>query len=287
MGKHNNTFDSILVRKLIDIALAEDLPAGDVTSDACVPVRHMSVATIRAKQTLVVCGLPLLALVAQRARRRIAIRLACKDGRLVKAGTVLAKLQGRTRDLLALERTMLNFLQHLSAVATVSRRAQAAAEGLKVLDTRKTTPGWRSLEKYAVKVGGACNHRASLSDMVLVKNNHIDANAGNVRITLQQVFERAPRNLQVEVEVRSLAELSAALEFRPHRIMLDNFSDAQVMRAMRAMQHLELRPMIEVSGGVQQARLKRLKRLGVDCVSMGALTTQAGSVDISMRIESV
>lgn len=279
--------DTKLVRRLVDLSLAEDLPSGDVTSEACVPRAHMSEAFIRARQSMVVCGLPLLALIARQSRRNVQVKCLCREGAVVKSGAILARLRGKTRDLLALERTMLNFMQRLSGVATLSKSARKAAAGLKILDTRKTTPGWRDLEKYAVRVGGACNHRANLSEMVLVKNNHIDANGGDVRKTLQQIYKRVRRGLTIEVEVRSLSELSAALEFRPDIIMLDNFTDAEVARAMRCMAMLPRRPVIEVSGGVRPARLKRLKALGVDCVSMGALTTQAVSVDISMRIQAL
>jgi len=170
--------ESPLIGKLVDLALQEDLGQGDPTSKLCLDAQHRSRAFIIAKESFTVCGLPLLEVIARRAKSRIKIEIIVKEGSKVKAGRPLAKISGPTREILACERTMLNFLQRLSAISTQTSRIVDCARGLTVLDTRKTTPGWRLLEKYAVRVGGGANHRLSLGDMLLIKNNHVDAQRG-------------------------------------------------------------------------------------------------------------
>ncbi len=279
-------FSSSLVRDLVQLALREDLAQGDITSQLTIPAGHHSKAEIVARQALVVCGLPIIEVVVREMQSLIAVRLECEEGLSAKDKTLLATLEGPTAELLGAERIILNFLQRLSGVATHVRSLAKAARPLTLLDTRKTTPGWRTLEKYAVRVGGARNHRFNLGDMVLVKNNHVDAHGGDLRRTLPDIHAHKPFYMPVEVEVRDLKELAIALEFEPAVIMLDNMDDPQIRQALKLIEKAHKRPLVEVSGGVTEQRFGRLKQLGVDGVSMGALTAQATNVDISMRVRA-
>jgi nicotinate-nucleotide pyrophosphorylase (carboxylating) len=214
----------------------------------------------------------------------IKVDVHCSEGAVVQDETSLVELEGPTRAVLAAERTILNFLQRLCGVATFTHDVCAAQPGLTILDTRKTMPGWRYLDKYAVRTGGGQNHRFSLGDMILVKNNHIDGHSHGIRGALGDVAATKPPYMPWEVEVRNLEELRIALEFSPHSIMLDNFSDELIREAVRIAEKATPRPLLEVSGGVTKERLSTLATLGVDAVSIGALTTRAPNVDISMRI---
>jgi nicotinate-nucleotide pyrophosphorylase (carboxylating) len=280
-------FESTLVRKLIDLALEEDSALHDITGEITVREGHRSLGRVVARQELVVCGLDIVKEIAQAGGWDLQIRRQREDGVVVRAEEPLIELSGSTREILAAERTILNFLQRLSGVATYTRDFCGDVSGITILDTRKTLPGWRSLDKYAVRIGGGSNHRASLSDMILVKNNHIDAHPGGMRGALTDAAAKRPLSLPWEVEVRSLEELTIALEFSPHIIMLDNFSDALLPDAVKLVRAAPGRILVEVSGGVSKARLEAIKGAGVDAVSVGALTTQAPNVDISMRVSNL
>jgi len=273
-----------LVRKLIAIAIEEDLAFGDITAALTVPEQLKSTARVIAREQLVVCGLDIVAAIVQGGGWLIDVQKLCSDGSVVEDGGVLLELKGATRDLLSAERTILNFLQRLSGVATYTRELCGSAHGLAILDTRKTMPGWRYLDKYAVRIGGGRNHRYSLGDMILVKNNHIDAHPGGIRGALADLSGKKPFYMPWEVEVRTLEELSIALEFAPTIVMLDNFSDAVLPVAMALVSSSKRRPLIEVSGGVTEDRLRTLSAAGADAVSLGRLTTHARNSDISMRI---
>lgn len=279
---------SPLVRKLVALALEEDLSFGDVTAALTVPSGERSHAVILARQELVVCGLDIVPIIIAEGRFDAVFTRNKEEGVSAAPKEVLGELKGASRALLSLERTALNFLQRMSGVATFTRRFTASSGGLSVLDTRKTMPGFRVLDKYATRVGGARNHRSSLGDMVLVKNNHIDAHAGGMRGALADIVKNKPVYMPWEIEVRDLSELEVALEFQPTIVMLDNFSDDLVRDAVALVKQLcsatSYRPLIEVSGGVTPDRLSALRSLGVDAASAGALTTQAPNVDISMRI---
>lgn len=277
---------SSLVSRLINLALEEDQALNDVTATLTVPELHRSLAIVVARERLVVCGLEIIGRIAEQAGFAFQVSLKAQEGSEVGPEAVLAEITGLTRELLAAERTILNFLQRLCGVATHTRHFVAQVSGLVVLDTRKTMPGWRVLDKYATSVGGARNHRMSLGDMILVKNNHIDAHPGGMRAALESVRAQKPDGMRWEVEVRNLDELTVALEFSPDVIMLDNFSDEAIRDAMATLGASQSRPLIEVSGGVRSDRLRTLQSLGVDAVSAGALTTQAPNVDISMRISA-
>lgn len=272
------------VRKLITLALEEDLALGDITANLAVPAGRVSTARVVARQRLVVCGLPIVHAVAEMGGWSIKCDIRHREGQIVENETLLIELEGSTRALLAAERTILNFLQRLCGVATFARDVCATAPGLTILDTRKTMPGWRYLDKYAVRTGGGKNHRFSLGDMVLVKNNHIDAHPKGIHGALGDVVAGKPPYMTWEVEVRDLEELRIAQDFSPDIIMLDNFSDDLIRQAVEVVKARTPRPLLEVSGGVTKERLATLATLGVDAVSIGALTTRAPNVDISMRI---
>jgi nicotinate-nucleotide pyrophosphorylase (carboxylating) len=298
--------ESPLVQKLIELALLEDLAFGDVTSACCIDENHESKAVLLAKDDMVVCGLPLLSRISEVAARengfpRLSWKLLVAEGDVVASPKPLAECRGNTRALLGLERTILNFLQRMSGVATRSRAFVREAEPLVVLDTRKTIPGWRLLDKYASLLGGAKSHRLCLGDMVLVKNNHVDAQVGatradRMRAALQRVRDRKGFYTPIEVEVREKDELLSALKFSPEVVMLDNMTDEGLQEALSLIKEFGQAaiakgayraPLVEVSGGLTLERLPRLKALGIDCLSAGSITTQAGSVDISLSIESV
>ncbi|MBN8550703.1 MAG: carboxylating nicotinate-nucleotide diphosphorylase [Deltaproteobacteria bacterium] len=277
-------FRSPLVVSLVKLALEEDLAFGDITSELTIPRGHRSSAVIVAREKLVAAGLPIIETIFDMMGARAKVKIEEDEGTLAKDGTVLARIEAKTADLLSAERTILNFLQRISGVATHTRTIVAQAKGLTVLDTRKTLPGWRVLDKYSVKLGGGTNHRFHLGDMVLVKNNHIDAHGGDMRATLRTITAKKPRYMPFEVEVRNLKELQTALEFKPQVVMLDNMKDSEIRKALRLVEDSGQEPMVEISGGVHPKQFARLKKLGVHCVSMGALTTQAMNVDISMRM---
>lgn len=284
--------NSPLVRRLIHLAIEEDLSFDDVTSSLSIPQAAQARAEVMAKQALVVCGTPLIPLIFDELGAEVENSCLVPEGELVEPQTVLAKIEGRTRDLLSAERMILNFLQRLSGVATLTRRFVEQAGSLVVLDTRKTLPGWRLLDKYAVGVGGAKNHRFHLGDMILVKNNHIDVAPGKtplekVRATLATVFEKKPTWMPVEVEVRDLSELKAVLDFKPQIVMLDNMPDEGIREALKLIKSAAPDVQVEISGKVTVDRLASLRALGVNCVSVGALTTQATNVDISMSISGI
>lgn len=278
-------FDLPQVKKLIQLSLEEDLGSGDVTTELTVPEDRKAQALLRAKEQLVFCGGGVAAAVFHELGWSVQVEVLVAEGELVEPGTELLRLKGKAHHLLSAERTILNFLQRLSGAATNARRYAEAAPQIVVLDTRKTTPGWRLLEKYAVRTGGARNHRFHLGDMILVKDNHIDANGGDINRTLQSVFDSKPYYIAVEVEVRSLDELKAVLEFPVDGVMLDNMDDAQLKKCLELLQNKAPQVRAEVSGGITIERLSALQDLGVKCVSCGALTHSAPSVDISMRID--
>lgn len=282
--------DSPLVRTLIRLSIEEDLALGDVTSENCVAEDSFATADVIARESLVVCGLSLVPWIFLERDIPVEIEFLSEDGAQVEAGESLLRLRGASRDLLSTERIILNFLQRMSGVATVSRRYAGESGDLTVLDTRKTIPGWRVLDKYAVSVGGCRNHRFGLGDMILVKNNHVDAAKGasrgeRMRAALSEISRRKPFFLPVEVEVRDQEELQVALEFSPTAVLLDNMSDDEILASVKLIKATRPQTVIEASGGMTRERIQSLQGLGVDAVSVGALTTRSPNVDISMRLE--
>ncbi|MCO6430958.1 MAG: carboxylating nicotinate-nucleotide diphosphorylase [Deltaproteobacteria bacterium] len=276
--------DSPLVKKIIRLAIEEDLSQGDVTSELSIPVAHKSLGRFVAKENLIVCGVPLLQLIASEIGGNLKVVQVIEEGKQARRGTVIAEVSGRTVALLAFERTALNFLQRMCGIATFTRNAVKKAGSITLLDTRKTMPGHRVLDKYSVRVGGARNHRFSLGDLILVKNNHVDAGKGGLPGVLERIIRLKPPYMAVEVEVRNRKELEQSLSFKPEIVMLDNMNNREVAAAISLAQKLSPSTMIEVSGGVSIERLPALSKLGVQLVSMGALTNKAQAVDISLRI---
>jgi len=271
------------LRGLVEMALAEDLGQGDLTTSVTVPAEMQACGTFRSKQNLVVAGLPVAAIVFQVLTPHVQWNPALEDGTEVAAGTVLATACGPAATLLAGERVALNFLQHLSGIATYARRLKEELAGTRAefLDTRKTTPGLRALQKYAVRVGGGQNHRLRLDDGILIKNNHLQL-VGGIRATVESAKRHRPAGYHIEVEVTSLAELEEALECGADGVLLDNMTPEEVRQCVeRAAGRLRL----EVSGGIDATNIRAYAETGVDYISVGALTHSAPAVDINFRIE--
>jgi nicotinate-nucleotide pyrophosphorylase (carboxylating) len=267
---------------LIDLALEEDLGLGDLTSRAIFSPRHRSRAVIEARAPLVVCGLAVAARVFARVDPALRAELLLADGAGVRPGDRVMRVEGPTASLLAAERTALNFLQRLSGVAT---RARAFAEavagtGVRVVDTRKTIPGWRALEKAAVRCGGCANHRSSLGEHVLIKDNHVAA-AGSIGRAVAAARRAAPHVARVEVEAGSLVQVRAGLRAGADVILLDNLSPARVAEAVRL---IAGRALVEVSGGITLANIRDYALPGVDVISVGALTHSAPAADLSLEV---
>ena len=269
---------------LIDLALEEDAGLGDITSRAIFPAQHRSRAVIDAKQALVLCGLEIAARVFAKQDPDLKVRLLAQDGDRVKAGAIVLQVDGSTASILTAERTALNFLQRLSGIATQARRYAAVIEGtgVRVVDTRKTTPGWRALEKYAVRIGGCFNHRSSLGEQVLIKDNHIAA-AGSLTKAVQLCRKAASHGAKIEVEARTLAEVKEACRAQADIILLDNMTPAQVRGAVAA---IAGRAQVEVSGGVRYETLRDYALPGVDIISIGALTHSVAAADLSLDLKA-
>lgn len=270
---------------MIRLALAEDVRSGDVTSAWTIPENQNQHARLIAKEDGVLAGLPVIELVFAELNANVNVTLHKQDGDVVKKGDLIAELEGSTRDLLTGERTLLNFIQQLSGVASVAHTFQKALEGgkTKVLDTRKTLPGFRTLQKYAVRVGGGSNHRMGLFDMVLVKDNHIAA-AGGVLEALEVVRKNNTENLMVEMEVESLEDLKKLLNKGVDVIMLDNMSNEMMVEALKIIKESGDKVLVEGSGNMTLERAKEIATLGLDYISVGALTHSVRALDISMRI---
>ena len=270
---------------MIRLALAEDVRSGDVTSAWTIPENQNQHARLIAKEDGVLAGLPVIELVFAELNANVNVTLHKQDGDVVKKGDLIAELEGSTRDLLTGERTLLNFIQQLSGVASVAHTFQKALEGgkTKVLDTRKTLPGFRTLQKYAVRVGGGSNHRMGLFDMVLVKDNHIAA-AGGVLEALEVVQKNNTENLMVEMEVESLEDLKKLLNKGVDVIMLDNMSNEMMAEALKIIKESGDKVLVEGSGNMTLERAKEIATLGLDYISVGALTHSVRALDISMRI---
>ncbi len=273
------------VRRLVELAIDEDLGRGDVTTDAVVWDRlGEGRGEIQARESLVVCGLDVAASVFHLVDANISVRRLVEEGEPVAAGRAVMELHGARYSILQVERTALNFMQRLSGVATQSRRfAQAVAgTGARVVDTRKTTPGYRVLEKAAVLAGGCKNHRFDLGSGVLIKDNHIVA-CGSVKTAVERARERAPHALRIEVEVDTRAQLLEALDVGADIVLLDNMSPGDVAEAAK-LAH-ERGVIVEVSGGITLKTVRTYAEAGADIISAGALTHSAPSVDLGLDLE--
>jgi nicotinate-nucleotide pyrophosphorylase (carboxylating) len=270
-------------KALIDLALAEDIGSGDVTTLSTVPAETTATGVMTAKSPGVISGLEAAAYALWRVDPRIEFRPRVQDGDAVAIGDVVAELSGPARSMLTGERTALNLLQRLSGVATITAQfvAEIAGTGATIVDTRKTTPGLRELEKAAVRHGGGHNHRFGLSDGVLIKDNHLAAIGGADRVTkaIAAARQRAPHTVRVEVEVTTLAEVEEAAIAGADIIMFDNMSNEMMTEAGRI---VAKRAITEASGGVRLETVRKIAETGVDLISVGALTHSAPSVDISL-----
>lgn len=271
----------MLILNSIILALREDIGNGDITTNLTVPANKKASARIIAKEDGIICGLSIARLVFQSVDRTIEFSEKIKDGKAVKKGDVVAIVKGPARGILTAERTALNFLQRLSGIATLtSKFVKTAGKNVKVLDTRKTTPGLRILEKYAVKIGGGFNHRIGLFDAALIKDNHISV-AGGLKKAVDLAKKKYDR---IEVEAKTLRQVREAIEAGVSRIMLDNMSVSDIKRSVQLVRRSKSKIEIEVSGGITLNNIRDIAGTGAEYVSVGAITHSAPALDINLRV---
>ncbi len=270
------------LESLIKRALEEDIGYGDITTQSLIPAGQISRGLFIAKSPGVVAGIQVSEAVFRQLDSEITFEVFKNDGEVVLPREVIAVVQGQTRALLTGERTALNFLQRLSGIATKTRRVVELIKDSKaqLVDTRKTTPGLRVLEKYAVSIGGARNHRFGLFDGVMIKDNHIQA-VGNIREAVAMARQKVPHTVKIEVEVENLAQLREAVDAGADIIMLDNMGLEEMAEAVSI---VEARALLEASGGINESNIVEVARTGIDFISMGALTHSATSLDISLDL---
>lgn len=274
------------IDQLIDWALTEDIGTGDITTDGILMDEDINAkGEIFAKDDMVLAGIDLIPRILKRSSHDFDFRANFKDGDFIESGNTIAEVVGNAKVIITYERVILNFLQKLSGIATYASKfaAEVDGTGTKIVDTRKTTPGWRMLEKYAVKVGGGDNHRFGLFDAVLIKDNHIKL-VGGIEEAVKRIRQFIPPYLKVEVEASSQEEVKDALKAGVEIIMLDNMDLDSLKEAVRL---IDKRAAIEVSGGLRIADIREIATMGVDLISIGALTHSAVAVDISMEIEPI
>ncbi len=279
-------------QSIVSMAIAEDFglgeaDSGDITTEALISPEILGEAIILAKERLVVCGNEVAIEVCKQVDERLQYQILIGDGETAENGQYIARIIGPFSGILKAERTLLNFMQRLSGVASATAQVVRALEGtgVKVLDTRKTTPGLRLLEKYAVKLGGGENHRFGLYDQVLIKNNHIDAIGGDVAEAIRRCRDSVREGVKIEVEVRNESELRQALSEVPDAILLDNMkleelrSSVKIVKSMASGKEIEL----EASGGIDLSKARAIAETGVTSLSMGSLTHTVRAADISLR----
>jgi nicotinate-nucleotide pyrophosphorylase (carboxylating) len=276
------------VREQIRHWLAEDIGSGDVTTMAVVPAGHLSKGIIHTKQSGIIAGLPLARLVFHVVDPGLRFDKQASDGEFAEKGTVLAVVEGSTHSILTGERLALNLLQRLSGIATKTNRYVAAAAGLpvRISDTRKTTPGHRTLEKYAVRAGGGANHRFGLYDAVMIKDNHIKA-AGGITAAVKAAQSRIPHTMMIEVEAEDLIQTEEAVAAGAHIIMLDNMSTEMMAEAVALIRNNAPHIIIEASGGIAVERIAEIGKCGVDIISVGGLTHSFQALDISLDLNGI
>jgi len=284
----SSSLDPALIRRIVAAALEEDGARRDVTTQALVPADQQGSGSVVAKKEGVVCGLPIAAATFATLDTEVRLEPLVPEGAAVAPGDVISRVEGPLAPILSGERVALNFLQRLSGIATATRRLVDATAGLdvRILDTRKTTPGMRALERYAVRVGGGHNHRFNLSDAVLIKDNHLAA-ARARGLTIAQVLEQAraaaPEGMQIEIEVTTVDEAREAFAAGADAILLDNMP----LDAMRqAVALAKGRALIEASGGVTLENVRAIAETGVDRISVGGITHSAPALDISLELET-
>ncbi len=270
-------------------ALKEDIGRRDITTELAIPLNKIVKAALVAREDCVVCGLEIARLVLQIKDKGIKFKAMTCDGEFVKKGRSIARIQGRARSILTAERVMLNYICLLSGIATKTRQYVKAVKPYKpkIVDTRKTIPGLRQLEKYAVRTGGGFNHRMHLDEMVLIKDNHLQA-LGGFRGVERLLRQTPSRRYKIELEVENLKELKDALILNPDIIMLDNMATEEIKKAVTIRNKFSLsrsdpRPKLEASGGITLSNIKQIASCGVDMISVGALTHSVESIDISLE----
>ncbi len=287
MNSPESGLDIRQVDHLIELALQEDLGRGDITTDSLIPDSEFGTASILAKAEGIVAGVEIARQVFLKVDSELDVEILIRDGSKVKPGDIIARVQGRTSSILKAERLALNFLQHLSGIATETARYVQAVKGLAVhiTDTRKTTPGLRLLEKYAVRLGGGKNHRMHLGDGVLIKDNHLAvlrSKGKDIKEIVAQVRQKVSPGTSIEIEVRTPQEAREAAEAGADIIMLDNMS-LEDMR--QSVQLVKGRALIEASGGITLDRVRAVAETGVNMISVGALTHSAKALDISLELD--
>ena len=272
------------IKRAVRAALAEDVGSGDVTSLATIPASAKFSVVMRAREPMVVAGIAFAETAFRLLSHGVQIKRLARDGEQLKAGTTILRVTGSARAILSAERVALNFVQRLSGVATLTSHYVNEVRGTdaKILDTRKTTPGWRRFEKYAVACGGGRNHRVGLFDMVLIKDNHLaalrDAKPNAVAAAVMSARRKFPK-LKVEVEADTLAQVKQAVDARADIVLLDNMSLSELRQAMKL---VETRAKTEASGGVTLKTVRAIAKTGVDFISVGAITHSARAVDVGL-----
>jgi len=268
--------------EIIRLSLNEDILTGDITSESTIQENLLAKAYFLSKDNGIIAGLDVACAVFHAIDQGIVFKKLISDGSEISKGQIIAEIEGKARSLLTAERTSLNFLQRLSGIATNTSRYVKAVAGYKavIIDTRKTTPGWRVLEKYAVRIGGGRNHRFGLYDAVLIKDNHI-AIAGSITKAVAMAKERIPHTMKIEVETEDLGQVAEALKSDVDIIMLDNMSLDMTSEAVRL---INGKALVEASGGVRLENVVDIAKTGVDLISIGALTHSAMPLDISMEV---
>src|ERR1051326_7015295 len=273
------------LERFISNALKEDIGDGDHTSLACVPASARGRARLLVKDPGIIAGVELAQLIFKKVDRNLEVKVLMRDGKKVEPGDVVLTVSGKDRSILTAERLVLNCMQRMSGIATLTHRIAERCKDTrtKILDTRKTTPGMRLIEKWAVKIGGGENHRIGLYDMILIKDNHVDYCGGikNAIAAANEYFNRKKKNLEIEIEVRNMAELDEVLSFgKVQRILLDNFSPARMKEAVKK---IHGRFQTEASGGINEKNIRAYALTGVDYISAGALTHSYKSLDLSLK----
>jgi nicotinate-nucleotide pyrophosphorylase (carboxylating) len=288
-----NYIRELSIKDIVLNALREDIGKKDITTWALVPENKSVKAVLLAKQDCVICGLGVACVVFKAKGRGIKFKSLVKEGDFVKKGKIIARITGKARSILSAERVALNFLAHLCGIATQTRKFKDAIKPYKakIMDTRKTTPGLRILEKYAVRIGGGFNHRMRLDEMVLVKDNHLKITKGYKGL---KGLEMVSRGYRVELEAKNLKEFKEALKLHPDVIMLDNMNIADMKRAVelkRGTRYLPVRQagairdtLLEASGGITLKNVKKIASCGIEMISVGTLTHSVQSVDLSLEI---
>ncbi|MCF6149845.1 MAG: carboxylating nicotinate-nucleotide diphosphorylase [Candidatus Kuenenia sp.] len=295
-------FESQKINTLIQLAIQEDIGPGDITTESIFSPHLMGEGEFIAKEDGIIAGLPVIGHFFSKIDENIFLKTFISDGTFVKKGEVFASVNGRVQSLLSGERIALNFLQRLSGIATFTAQFVEKVKPLKVaiMDTRKTVPGWRYLEKYAVTMGGGVNHRMGLYDQVLIKDNHLDfmkkelsaeeiADASVIKKTISKVRRKTGSNILIEVETRTLTEVEDAINAGADVILLDNMNPAGIKKAVSLVKNCKYgkesyRPLTEASGNITLDNVKSIAETGVDRISIGALTHSAKALDISLKI---